>query len=181
MNGRRAVGVDPAARSASTSGPQNKGSTPMPPRSTVSKTPGKIDEPTTLEAMADDAAAAPVDYPPGAPVFKSLIAIRPFSRRAAFKRCYAEVAERKGELDKLQAEAAKHEEGTEAHYAAQLRVWAAMDEVFEKVNGALRLAAVDPEAYDAWSDGLADDNDLMTTFNAFQQRTQPGEASSSPS
>lgn len=155
----------------------------MPPRtrSTVSKTPGKTDEPTPLDVMADDAAAQPVDYPPGAPAFKSLIAIRPFSRRAAFKRLYAEVAEKKGELDKMQADAAGHEEGTDTHYAAQLRVWAAMDEVFEKVNGALRLAAVDQDAYDAWSDTITDDNDLMTTFNAFQQRTQPGEASSSPS
>lgn len=150
----------------------------MPPRSTVSK---KTDGPTTLEAMADDATAQPVDYPPGAPAFKSMIAIRPFTRRAAFKRFYAEVAEKKGELDKLQAEAAKHEDGTDAHYAAQLRVWAAMDEVFEKVNAALRLAAVDQEAYDAWSDTITDDNDLMTTFNAYQQRAQPGEASSSPS
>jgi hypothetical protein len=155
----------------------------MPPRSTVSKSPGKVDEVSLVDQMADDVeqVEVPAEYPPGAPGFKPLIAIRPFSRRAAFKRFYAEVAEKKGELDKAQAEVAKHKAGTDAHYAAQLRTWAAMDEVFEKVDGALRLAAVDPAAYDAWSDNLEDDNDLMTTFNVYQSRTQPGEASSSSS
>lgn len=154
----------------------------MPPRTTVSKTPGKADaQISVVEQMADDAVQVPTEYPPGAPALKPMLAIRPFSKRAAFKRFYAEVAEKKTELEALQSEVAKHKSGTDAHYAAQLRVWAAMDEVFEKVNGALRLAAVDPEAYDSWSDTLEDDNDLMTTFNVYQTRTQPGEASSSAS
>jgi hypothetical protein len=148
------------------------------------KTPMKNkDDDSVLEQLADDAQAVdtPAEYPPGAPALKPLLAIRPFSRRAAFKRFYAEVAEKKGELDTLQADVGQHEAGTDGHYAAQLRMWAAMDDVFEKVNAALRLAAVDQEAYDAWSDTLENDNDLMTTFNVYQARTQPGEASSSPS
>lgn len=151
----------------------------MPPRARTVK-PAKPAEPevSIVDQLADDAATVeiPTEYPKGAPALKHMLAIRPFSRRAAFKRHYAEVAESKGEMTKLQVELAKLETGTDAHYAAQLRVWAAMDDVFEKVNNALRLAAVDQEAYDRWSDALTDDNDLMTTFNVYQQRTQPGEA-----
>ena len=142
-----------------------------------------VDEPTVLEQLAEDAEQIdqPTEYPKGAPALKPMLAIRPFSKRAQFKRYYAEVAEFKAELDKMQAEVKKHKAGSNEHYAAQILMWAAMDEVFERVNAALRLAAVDPEAYDRWSDNLQDDNDLMTTFNVYQQRTQPGEASSSAS
>jgi hypothetical protein len=135
-------------------------------------------EVSIVDQLAEDAAAVemPTEYPAGAPAFKHMLAIRPFSKRAQFKRAYAEVAETKGELTKLQAQVAGLEQGTDEHYAAQLRVWAAMDDIFEKVNGALRLAAVDTEAYDTWSDALTDDNDLMNTFNVYQSRTQPGEA-----
>lgn len=147
----------------------------MPPRT---RTTPKKSEASVVDSLADDAATVemPTEYPEGAPALRPMLAIRPFSRRAEFKRRYAEVAEQKGELDRLQAEMAKHKQGSEEHYAAQLRAWAAMDEVFEKVNSALRLAAVDVEAYDRWSDNLVDDNDLMQTFNVFQQRTQLGEA-----
>lgn len=133
---------------------------------------------SVVDSLAEDAAAVemPTEYPKGAPSLRPMLAIRPFSKRAEFKRRYAEVAETKGKLTELQAELAQLEQGTDAHYAAQLRMWAAMDDIFEKVNDALRLAAVDQEAYDAWSDALTDDNDLMTTFNVYQQRTQPGEA-----
>jgi|SRR5688500_2014631 len=141
------------------------------------------EKPSLVDEMAEDAGQIdqPTEYPKGAPALKPMLAIRPFSRRAAFKRHYAEVAEVKAELDKLEAALKNHKTGSNEHYAAQLRMWAAMDDVFEKVNAALRLAAVDPEAYDQWSDGLQDDNDLMITFNVYQQRTQPGEASSSTS
>lgn len=147
------------------------------PRSSVSKTKAS-DQPSVVDQIADDAdaVAQPTEYPDGAPALKPMLAIRPFSRRGEFKRRYAEVAEQKIELDRLQVEAAKHKQGSEGHYAAQLRIWAAMDDIFEKVNNALRMAAVDAEAYDRWSDNLTDDNDLMTTFNVYQSRTQPGEA-----
>jgi hypothetical protein len=154
----------------------------MPPRARAAapRAVAKKAEPevSVVDQLADDAATVemPTEYPKGAPALKVMLAIRPFSKRGEFKRRYAEVAETKGELAKLQAELTSLEQGTDAHYAAQLRVWAAMDDIFEKVNAALRLAAVDVEAYDAWSDGITDDNDLMTTFNVYQQRTQPGEA-----
>jgi hypothetical protein len=149
----------------------------MPPR-TRNTAVKKTDAISVVDQIADDAdaVAQPTEYPDGAPALKPMLAIRPFSRRAEFKRRYAEVAEQKSELDRLQVEAAKHKQGSEEHYAAQLRMWAAMDDIFEKVNNALRMAAVDVEAYDRWSDNLTDDNDLMTTFNVYQQRTQPGEA-----
>lgn len=150
----------------------------MPPR--TRSTAAKKDEPqvSVVDQLADDAAAVemPTEYPPGAPALKPMLAIRPFSRRAEFKRRYAEVAEQKAELDRLQGDLGQHAKGSEAQYAAQLRAWAAMDEVFEKINNALRMAAVDQEAYDRWSDNLTDDNELMQVFNVYQQRTQPGEA-----
>jgi hypothetical protein len=148
----------------------------MPPRA---RTTPKKSEVSVVDQLADDAATAveaPTEYPEGAPALRPMLAIRPFSKRAEFKRRYAEVAEQKSELDRLQAEVGKLEAGTDAHYAAQLRMWAAMDDIFEKVNNALRLAAVDQEAYDRWSDNLQEDSHLMVTFNVYQQRTQPGEA-----
>jgi hypothetical protein len=147
----------------------------MPPRA---RTTPKKSEVSVVDSLADDAAAVemPTEYPEGAPALRPMLAIRPFSKRAEFKRRYAEVAEQKGELTRLQTEVGQLEVGTDAHYAAQLRMWAAMDDIFEKVNNAMRLAAVDQEAYDRWSDNLQDDNDLMVTFNVYQQRTQPGEA-----
>jgi len=151
----------------------------MPPRTRAAAT-KKDDQDSVVDQLAEDAAAVelPTEYPPGAPALKPMLAIRPFSRRGEFKRRYAEVAETRGELIRLQRELAEIDAKTnqDAHYSAQLRVWAAMDDIFEKVNAALRLAAVDVEAYDRWSDSLTDDNDLMTTFNVYQQRTQPGEA-----
>lgn len=148
----------------------------MPPRATKAVS----DDVSVVDQMADDA-APPTEYPPGTPALKPLLAIRPRSRRAEFKRRYAEVAEMKGETEKLQAQAEKLKQGSDARYATELRMWAAMDDIYDKVNAALRLAAVDIEAYDAWSDALEDDTDLMTAFNVYQSRTQPGEASSSTS
>jgi hypothetical protein len=141
------------------------------------------DEPSLVDQMAEDAeaVAAPTEFPKGAPELKPLLAIRPRSRRAEFKRRYAEVAEMNGEVKTLQREVAKLKQGSDARYAAELRLWAQMDDLYDKVDGALRLAAVDEAAYTAWSDGLEDDTDLMTTFSVYQQRTQPGEASSSTS
>lgn len=165
----------------------------MPPRPrAVAKPAAKKDEPnvSAVDRLADDAAAAkpdaveaPTEYPAGAPALKPMLAIRPFSKRAEFKRRYAEVAQAKGMIAEAQREVAQIDpkKDEDAHYAAQLRLWAVMDDVYEKVNAALRLAAVDVEAYDAWSDTLEDDNDLMTTFNVYQYRTQPGEARGSTS
>jgi len=145
--------------------------------------PSSKDEPSLVDQLSEDADAitAPTEFPKGAPELKPLLAIRPRSKRAEFKRRYAEVAEMNGEVKALQREVAKLKQGSDARYAAELRLWAQMDDLYDKVDGALRLAAVDEAAYTAWSDGLEDDTDLMNTFAVYQQRTQPGEAPSSTS
>lgn len=137
----------------------------------------KNDEVSVVDQLADD--AVPTEYPAGVPALKPLLAIRPRSKRAAFKRKYAEVAEASAKVKKMQADAAKLKAG-DAKYAAELRLWAEMDDLYQVVDELLRTSAVDEAAYSAWSDEV-EDADLMTTFSVYQQRTQPGEASSSTS
>jgi hypothetical protein len=152
----------------------------MPTRSTAKK-PAEL--PSVVDQMGEDAEGVevPTEYPPGVPGLKPMLAIRPRSKRAEFKRRFAEVAEMRSLVEKAQAEAGKLKQGSDDRYAAELRLWAQMDDLFDKVNAALRIAATDEAEYDAWSDALEDDNDLMTTFSVYQSRTQPGEASSSTS
>lgn len=141
------------------------------------------EQPSVVDALADDAEAVeiPTEYPAGVPALKPMLAIRPRSKRAEFKRRFAEVAEMRGLVEKSRAEAVKLKEGSDERYAAELRMWAQMDDLYDKVNAALRIASADQDEYDTWSDALEDDNDLMTTFTVYQSRTQPGEASSSTS
>lgn len=156
---------------------------PPAPRSSLSKTPGKVDsQVSVVDQMAEDAEAVttPPEFPPGAPELKPLLAIRPRSRRAEFKRRYAEIAEQKPLIEAAQKESAKLKQGSDERYAAELRLWAQMDDFYEKVDGALRLAAIDEDAYTKWSDEVGDE-DLAQTFSAYQARTQPGEAPSSTS
>lgn len=152
----------------------------MPPRTrTTTKTDA---DPSVVEQMADDAATAtaPKEFPPGAPEFKALLGVRPRSRRAEFKRCYAAIAEMNVTIKALQAEAKQHDEGSDQRYAAEIRLWAQMDELGELAEAALRLVAVAPDAFEAWVLEVSDE-DLMTTFSAYQAMAQPGEASSSAS
>jgi hypothetical protein len=155
---------------------------PAPRKTPVRRQPELDQEPSLVDQMGEDAenVEIPKEYPPGVPALKPLLAIRPRSRRAEFKRRYAEVAEMRALIKDAQAEVSRHKEGSDAHYAAQMRMWAQMDDVYQKVDEALRLAAVDPDAYAEWSDEVSDE-DLMTTFNVYQSRTQPGEALSSTS
>lgn len=156
---------------------------PPAPRSSLSKTPGKADsQVSVVDAMAEDAEAvtAPPEFPPGCPELKPLLAIRPRSKRAEFKRRYAEIAEQKPLIDEAQKAVTKLKAGSDARYAAELRLWAEMDDFYEKVDAALRLAAIDEDAYSKWSDEVGDE-ELAQAFNAFQARTQPGEALSSTS
>lgn len=153
------------------------------PTARLSKTPGKTDtQVSVVDQMAEDAEAvtAPPEFPAGAPDLKPLLAIRPRSRRAEFKRRYAEIAEQKPGMEVAQKAAAKLKQGSDERYAAELRLWAQMDDFYDKVDAALRLAAIDPDAYAAWSDAVSDE-DLAQTFSAYQARTQPGEAPSSTS
>jgi hypothetical protein len=133
--------------------------------------------------MGDDAEAvdAPTEYPEGVPALKSFLAIRPRSRRAEFKRKLSEFFAQQDKVQKIQDDMLElQKQSGKVDQAAQMSVWADADDMYQLVDDLLRIAAVDPEEYAAWSDEV-DDNDLMTTFNVYQQRTQPGEASSSTS
>jgi hypothetical protein len=61
-----------------------------------------------------------------------------------------------------------------------MRLWARMDEMYEIVEKALRLVAVDVEKFDVWAETVSDE-DLQATWAVYQQKAQPGEASSSAS
>lgn len=141
----------------------------------------KVDDVSVLDQMATDAEEieAPTEYPPGAPEFKVYLALRPRARRADFKRLLAELTELNPELRGQQAAIAKMKDQG-AKEAASMRLWARMDEMYEIVEKALRLVAIDVEKFDAWA-AEASDEDLQTTWAVYQTKAQPGEASSSAS
>lgn len=150
-------------------------------RSNTRKTPSKPSspKPSLVDQMGEDAAAADAEFPEGAPEFKPPLALRPRSRRAELKRRLAEAAERFDKVNELRKDLG--EDGDEEPpVAVKMRVAAEMDELYQAIDDALRVAAVDPEAYAAWSDE-ASDEELGQTFNAYQARSQPGEAPSSAS
>lgn len=143
---------------------------------------------SVIDQLADDVEAetAPAEYPEGVPELRPWLLIRPRSRRAEFKRKYAEFAPMQRDVENLRKSgvfaAADNSEGEQSPEATadQLRAWADIDDYYQLIDELLELAAVDPDAYRAWSDE-ADDQTLMTTFAVYIRRTQPGEASSSAS
>jgi|SRR5690606_33563791 len=131
------------------------------------------DKPSVVDQLAED--AVPPEYPEGVPELQSWLQIRPRSRRAEFKRRYAEVIE----FQKLVSE--RHKGVTDkSPLPDQMRMAADMDDLCERIDRTLEIAAADLKAYRAWSDEV-DDNTLIKTFNVFSVRSQPGEASSSAS
>lgn len=135
-------------------------------------------EPSVVDQMGEDAEGTP-EYPAGAPEFKVLLAVRPRGRRAEFKQLLAQISERGAALRGEQSTMEKMKDGP-AKEAASLRLWASMDELYELVEKALRIVAVDVEKFDTWVTD-ADDDTLQATWVAYQSRSQPGEASSSTS
>ena len=135
------------------------------------------DTQSLVDQMAEDAVEVPTEYPPGVPELKTMLAIQPRSRRAAFKRKYAEVAEFMATVRDLEKSTKKIKNADERQ-VAELRLWAEVDELYQRIVDALRIAAVDETKFDAWADEVQDE-DLQTTFAVYQQRTQPGEAPSS--
>lgn len=137
------------------------------------------DEPSAVDQMASDATSTTAEYPPGTPELKVLLAIRPRGRRGDFKRLLAQIAEKSAAV-RGEQEAMSKIKGVSAKEAAGMRMWADMDDLLELIEKALRLAAVNVEKFDAWA-AEVDDDDLQAAWVAYQQRTQPGEASSSAS
>ena len=105
--------------------------------------------------------------------------MRPRSRRGEFKRLLAELTELNPQLRAEQAAISEIKDQA-AREAASMRLWARMDEMYEIVEKALRLVAVDVEKFDAWAAEVSDE-DLQTTWAVYQMKAQPGEASSSAS
>jgi hypothetical protein len=149
---------------------------PRTPRKTPVKPAAEL--PSVVDQMGEDA-ALPTEYPPGVPELRPLLDVRPRGRRAEFKRLLAKVAERSPELQREQ-QGLEGIKSVEAREVASLRLWASMDDLFEVIEEALRLVAVDPGKFDTWV-AEASDEDLQIAWAVYQQRTQPGEASSSTS
>jgi hypothetical protein len=136
---------------------------------------------SVIDQMIEDVEAteAPQEYPVGAPEFKVLLALRPRGRRAEFKRLLADIAEKSGQARDGQVTLKRVKD--ERRKERELFLLSAyIDEALELIDKALRLVAVDEAKYDAWS-AEASDEDLQTTWAVYQNRTQPGEASSSTS
>ncbi len=128
---------------------------------------------SAVDDLADD--AVPAVYPEGAPLLRSYLQIRPRSRRAEFKRKFAEFTTMQAKVDEIRQSGALAED---ADQADRLRAWAELDDMYQEMDELMALAAVNPDAYREWSDEV-DDDDLVAVFNVFMQATQPGEASSS--
>ena len=140
----------------------------------------KKNDVSVIDQMADDVeSGVPQEYPPGAPEFKVYLSVRPRGRRAEFKRLLADLAELNPTLRAEQAAISKIK-GQGEKEAASMRLWARMDEMYELVEKALRIVAVDTEKFDAWAEEVSDE-DLQTTWAVYQAKAQPGEASSSAS
>lgn len=136
---------------------------------------------SVVDEMAEDAEQqdSSIEYPPGAPELKVLLAVRPRSRRGDFKRLLAEIAEKGNIARDAQAAMVKIKDERQKEQAL-FRLSASLDDALEVIEKALRLVAVDVEKYDAWA-AEASDEDLQTVWAVYQQRMQPGEASSSAS
>jgi hypothetical protein len=141
----------------------------------------KIDDVSVIDQMAEDvdSVEVPKEYPPGAPEFKVYLALRPRTKRGEFKRLLAELTEMNPTLRAEQDAISKLKDQSRRE-AASMRLWARMDEMYEIVEKALRLVAVDVEKFDVWAETVSDE-DLQATWAVYQQKAQPGEASSSAS
>jgi hypothetical protein len=140
---------------------------------------------SVIDQMAAD--AAPAEYPEGTPELRPWLQIRPRSRRAQFKRKYAEFSKVRDDVRRFQESGLFNapEDGAEEtpeRTAEKLRMWADMDDYYQLMDELLELAALDPVAYRSWSDApTLTDETLSQAFTVYMMRTQPGEASSSAS
>lgn len=141
--------------------------------------PVKSDKPVEVdqvEQLADEAALP--DYPEGSPILLPMLAIRPRSRRAEFKRRFATFTTQQGGVDASTKAIAKL--GDKADRADTMHLSADLDDLYQQIDELMEMAAVNPEHYREWSDAATDD-ELATVFNIFMSRSQPGEARSSTS
>lgn len=141
------------------------------------------EQPSVVDALADD--TNPPEMPEGAPELVPYLQIRPRSRRAEFKRKYAQFAGAEKNLNALRDRLGlkPDQEGVldeDVDPEERLKAWADMDDYIQLMDELMEFAAVDPPAYRKWADE-ADDETLMGVFTVYCARSQPGEASSSTS
>jgi len=140
-------------------------------------------ENSLIDALAADAGVL-TEYPPGVPELVPFLELRPRSRRARFKRKFAECTALEDTVKDVQRRAKKLAATTKVTpelQALRMRLSADVDELFGLMDEVLEIAAADEVKWRAWSDGLADDNDLARVFQLYMTRSQPGEASGSAS
>lgn len=143
-------------------------------------------EPSVLDDIAQDALTSVADvaddYPEGTPELVPYLQLRPRSRRAAFKRKYAEFArieDQVKDMNRRLKEVGDDVEVTPEVTSLRMRLWADADDMYQLMDETLELAASDEVAYRAWSDNMDDDNQLSTVFSLYLKLSQPGEALSS--
>lgn len=140
-------------------------------------------ENTLVDALREDAGVL-TEYPPGTPELTPYLDLKPRSKRARFKRKFAECTALEDTVKEIQGRAKKlaaTKKETPELGAMRIRLSADVDDLFGLMDEVLELAAVDPAAWRKWSDNLDDENDLARVFQLFMQRSQPGEASGSSS
>jgi hypothetical protein len=140
-------------------------------------------ENSLVDALREDAGLL-TEYPAGTPELTPFMELKPRSRRARFKRKFAECTALEDTVKDVQARAKKiaaAKKPTPELGALRLRLSADVDDLFGLMDEVLELAAVDPTAWRKWSDNLDDENDLARVFQLYMQRSQPGEASGSSS
>lgn len=138
----------------------------------------KPDQADVIDELAADAVLP--DYPAGAPELLPYLQIRPRSRRAEFKRRFADFSDLQRKTDLAQKAMAAEGKTDDGDQAQQLRLWADMDDLYQLMDELMEMAAVDPVAYRKWSDPV-EDAELTAVFQVFMKRGQPGEASRSAS
>lgn len=131
-------------------------------------------KPSVIDQLAED--AIPDEYPAGTPELLPYLQIRPRTRRAEFKRAYAQFAELQEKVSSIGRDALAED----APVAVKMRAWADLDEVYGAMEELLALAAADADAFQAWVVN-ANDELLAQVFQIYAKRSQPGEASSSAS
>jgi len=140
-------------------------------------------ENSLIDALREDADAL-AEYPPGCPELVPFLELRPRSRRARFKRKFAECTALEDTVKDVQKRAKKlsaTSKVTPELQALRMQLSADVDDLFGLMDEVLEIAAADEVKWRAWSDGLADDNDLARVFQLYMTRSQPGEASGSAS
>lgn len=133
-----------------------------------------VEEPSMVDALAAD--AVPDEYPEGAPLLLPHLQIRPRSKRAEFKRKFADLSKIQDKVKEVRDSGLLTSEDP----GDQLRLSAQLDDMYEQMLELLELAAVNPDHFREWADEV-DDTGLIAVFNVYMRRAQPGEASSSAS